>query len=53
MIFLEKNHHAVGKLDALGLLRLERRQGWDGDLLPGGRLLGRGLRSCSQGESAD
>src|SRR6266496_1600100 len=34
MVFLEKNHHAVGQLDPLRLLGVKLGQGWDLDLLP-------------------
>ena len=34
MILLQEDHHAIGKLDALRLLRLERGKLRDGNLLP-------------------
>src|SRR6202034_2150007 len=34
VILLQKDHHAVGELDALGLLGMECRKSGHGDLLP-------------------
>jgi hypothetical protein len=35
MIFLEKDHHAVRQLNTNRFLRLERRQRWRLNLVPG------------------
>src|SRR5205814_3596826 len=45
MVFLQKDDHAVGQLNALGFLRMERWQLWDGNFLP---VLGLRFADCAQ-----